>query len=149
MPYQNIDGAVINGQEINPHSDYSEGHQFSGSVGVGNSGLTLGVGLDDYSLFAGGGSSGAFVGAGYREFSLGTGIGKNANGSRTASVFGSAYGFGVDLTRSINNPGITNDHPIWTASAGYGPLSVSGDFQHGELKTLSEGFFILEETSKY
>ena len=138
-PNQTIDGAVINGQEINPHDDYSESHSFSVSLSGGTAGFGGGVGVDDFSLFGGVGSNNS-VGLGYKEFSIGTGFGQNKDGSTSNSIFGSAYGLGIAGSRTNNIPGITNDHPVYSLGGSYGLLALGGDFQHWEIKNVNGMF---------
>jgi|694.fasta_scaffold34801_1 hypothetical protein len=133
---QLINGANINGKEINPQSDYSEANSYSFSFAAGTAGISGGFGYNDFSLFGGIGSNN-FIGLGYKQFSLGAGLGEGENGSQSAGVFGSAYGVGFGLSKRIDNPGITNDHPVYTPFVSYGILGLSADFQHGEIKTIS------------
>ncbi|MDX1920964.1 MAG: lipid II-degrading bacteriocin [Candidatus Caenarcaniphilales bacterium] len=134
----NIDGAIINGQEINPnnHQDYSESGSSSFGFGVGTNGISGSIGSGDFSLGAGVGRSN-FVSFGFEDYSLGAGYNLGSNGSHSVSLTGSAYDVGFSLNRGIDNPGITNDHPIWSTGVNYGMFAAGADFQHGEVKNVS------------
>ncbi|MDX1920252.1 MAG: polymorphic toxin type 50 domain-containing protein [Candidatus Caenarcaniphilales bacterium] len=106
----NIDGAIINGQEINPnnHQDYSDSGSSSFGFGVGTNGISGSVGSGDFSFGAGVGKSN-FVSFGFEDYSLGAGVSENGT-----SVFGSAHGVGVSFN---NNHGSNSG---WSAGANYG-----------------------------
>jgi hypothetical protein len=127
---QTIDGARINGQDINPHSDYHEVHQFSLGVGYGAGTPSINLGFDNFSIAAGTGKT-SFASVGFKQFNLGTALDPS---NKTANLFAGGYGFNTNL--NISNT-ISSDHTIWTPSISYGPLGIGASFQHGDLKTMT------------
>jgi hypothetical protein len=131
-PNKTIDGARINGQDINPHSDYHEGHQFSAGAGFGAGTPSINLGFDDFSIAAGAGKT-SFASVGFKQFNLGTNLSPGANGNNRLGLFAGAYGFGTGIGRTS----IANHPDLFDFSLGYGPLAVGGAFQGGDLKGVS------------
>jgi hypothetical protein len=127
-PSQHIDGAVINDKVINPsnNQDYADSGNSSFGFGVGTSGVNASIGFGDYSFGLGAGSSGLFGAVGVGNFNIGTSFKPGTDNHNQFSVFGGGYGLNASLGHSIWSPGIS-----------YGPFSLSGSFQHGELKAIN------------
>jgi filamentous hemagglutinin family protein len=124
-PSQHINGAVINGQEINPSNnhDYQDKGSSSFGFGIGTGGVNASVGFGDHSFGLGFGNGSLFGSVGYGQFNIGTSFKPGAN--NRLGLFGGGYGAGVSA--GFGSSG-------FDAGASYGPLGIGGTLQDGHLK---------------
>jgi hypothetical protein len=128
---QSIYGANINGVDINPHSDYSEQHSYSASLGIGTAGISGGIGYDDFSAFGGVGPQGGYVGGGYGDFIGGLNFGTPTGSTgATQGVFVGYTEYGtVGLTHGTTNG--SSSHDFFSSNFNILGINGSASFQEG------------------
>jgi hypothetical protein len=133
-PDQKIDGANINGQNINPHKEsWSTTTNYGGGIAINpfTGQVSVSANFNDYSVFGGLGQSGGFVGGGYNNLIVGSNLTPGSGSTGIGQgLFAGYAGIGTVGLNHTTTEG-TSSHDVWTPN--FNLLGVTGgaSFQEG------------------